>query len=65
MTAEQIPKEDAHSSDEQMESNIFTSKEAITKAMKKHYPIAAIDIETAKFYSKDDMNRMKLESLLC
>ena len=29
------------------------------------YPIAAVDVETAKFYSQDEMTKMKLESLLC
>ena len=35
------------------------------KAMTKHYPIAAVDVETAKYYKPDDMTKMKLESMFC
>ena len=34
------------------------------RAMKNYFPIAAVDIETAKYYKPEDMNKMKLEQLL-
>ena len=33
--------------------------------MRKYYPIAAVDVETAKYYNTDDMTKMKLEALFC
>jgi len=33
--------------------------------MKKLFPIAAIDIETAKYYKSEDMTKMKLEAMFC
>jgi len=33
--------------------------------MKKSFPIAAVDIETAKYYKREDMTNIKLESLHC
>ena len=37
----------------------------IMKAMRKYYPIAAVDVETAKYYKTEDMTKMKLESMFC
>jgi len=31
--------------------------------MKKHFPIAAVDIETARYYKPEEMNQLNLESL--
>ena len=39
----------------------FKTKEAIVKSMMKYYPMAAIDVETAKYYKPEDMTKMKLE----
>ena len=33
--------------------------------MKKEYPIAAVDVETAKFYKAEDITKMKLEAMFC
>ena len=41
--------------------NHFTSKEFILKNMKKHFPMAAIDIETAKYYQPNDITELKLK----
>ena len=35
------------------------------KAMSKYFPIAAVDVETAKYYNPEEMNNNKLASLLC
>ena len=32
------------------EMNNFTPKDSILSAMSKHFPIAAIDVETSKYY---------------
>ena len=31
----------------------------------KYYPMAAIDVETAKHYKPEDINKMKLEQFFC
>ena len=41
--------------------NKFKTKEHIIKSMMKYYPMAAIDVETAKHYKPEDINKMKLE----
>ena len=41
--------------------NNFKTKEHIIKSMMKYYPMAAIDVETAKYYKPEDMTKMKLE----
>jgi len=41
--------------------NYFTPKESIMKSIKRLYPIAAVDVETAKYYQSEDMTKMKLE----
>ena len=33
--------------------------------MMKYYPIAAVDVETVKYYITEDMTKMKLESMFC
>jgi hypothetical protein len=33
--------------------------------MAKYFPMAAVDVETAKYYSRDDMATDKLSSLMC
>ena len=33
--------------------------------MAKYFPIVAVDVETAKYYSKDNMATDKLSSLMC
>ena len=35
------------------------------KAMNKYFPIAAIDVETSRYYKAEDMTKMKLESMFC
>ena len=45
--------------------NNFTPKAEIMKAMSKYFPIAAVDVETAKYYNPEEMNNNKLASLLC
>ena len=34
-------------------------------SMMKYYPVAAVNIETAKYYKTEDMTKMKLESMFC
>ncbi len=40
------------------------SNESIIETMKKNFPIAAIDVETAKYYQPGDITKMNLEALL-
>ena len=40
--------------------NYFTCRENIHKLMRKEYPMAAIDIETAAFYRPEDLQKLKI-----